>query len=102
MNKQTHIFSNPQVETNSGAAVPFSNVFAPMAYIGEVLTEILFNTFRFGNKLVSAWRRQRAIGESITVLSKLSDHTLKDIGIERSQIASAAKALVDRSDRYLD
>ena len=102
MKKQTYLFSDPQVQTNSGSTVPFSSVFAPMAYIGEAITEALFSAVRLGSKFMSAWRRERAINESITVLSKLSDHTLKDIGIERSQIATAARELANRSNRYLD
>ena len=38
------------------------------------------------------WRRQKTIRQ----LSALSDHALKDIGLERSEIRSAVEALVTK------
>ena len=100
MKKQSYLFPNPQAETNSGATVPFNSVFSPMAYIGEAITEVLFGTVRLGNKLLASWQRQRAINASVRILSKMNDHTLKDIGITRWQIREAAEELVDHSNRY--
>jgi uncharacterized protein YjiS (DUF1127 family) len=47
------------------------------------------------SRLAAWYARRRRIEHTIDALSGLSDHTLKDIGIHRSQILSVAHAAVD-------
>lgn len=42
------------------------------------------------------WRRKRA---AIEELRRLSDRTLRDIGLSRAEIPAVVEALTDRSDR---
>lgn len=43
--------------------------------------------------LAHAYRRQRAVAGTIRALGRLDDRALKDIGLTRSQIESAARAV---------
>ncbi|MEX0922570.1 MAG: DUF1127 domain-containing protein [Rhodovibrionaceae bacterium] len=40
-------------------------------------------------------RRHRAMVETITLLSRLDDHQLRDIGVERGQIAAVSRGVCD-------
>jgi uncharacterized protein YjiS (DUF1127 family) len=45
---------------------------------------------------VAAWhRRRREIRRTVAALSQLSDHMLRDIGLDRSEIASIARSGCD-------
>ena len=48
-------------------------------------------------KVFRAWQRKRAMRQTITALSELEGHVLKDIGITRGEIPSVAKRLADQT-----
>lgn len=49
----------------------------------------------FASSYVAARRRHKAMVETISMLSHLDDHQLRDIGVERGQIASVARQAVE-------
>ena len=50
---------------------------------------------RKARKRIEAWRRDHAIRVTIAELSRLEDHMLKDIGVDRDNIYAVAVAVVD-------
>ena len=53
---------------------------------------------RIVDKGVAAWRRRRALNQTVTALSELGEHRLRDIGMHRTQIPHAARFIVDNPD----
>lgn len=94
--------SYQQVQAGATLNVPFAGLSTPLVYIGDILSETLFDVIDVVGKRVAARRRQRAIDRNIAILADLEDSVLDDIGIKRYQIAGAAEFIVDHpgSDRY--
>lgn len=79
---------------------PIAGHALPLRYLGEALCIALEAAARISLRAprlaVAKWRERMTIER----LSGLDDHTLQDIGIDRSQIPHLVRRLID--DRRLD
>ena len=78
--------------------VPFEEFVDPTRYVGEAFynaSEALAKAAARVVKETAAKARARA---SVKELSSLSDHTLKDIGVERSEIGELARRVSENPD----
>jgi len=81
------------------------SIYRPEAYIDAMvaptysLAESLMYGFsglrRIAVASFKSWKRDRAIAITISELSRLESHVLRDIGIDRDNIYAAAVAVVD-------
>jgi uncharacterized protein YjiS (DUF1127 family) len=62
---------------------------------GEEIVESLRKLGSLFRRAVDAYRSRRAINQTIRELSRLEDHLLGDIGLNRSQIESVAYSIMD-------
>ena len=82
--------------SNKGPAVPFADVTEPMNHVAEGVYQAGSGITRMFASAVAAIHRQVQINRTVSALSSLSDHTLRDIGIDRSSIVEVARDLADR------
>jgi len=68
------------------ANVPFAELFAPVAFVGEAVYTAMGAVVRIVGKAVRAVRARARERAAIAVLSALDDRMLKDIGVDRSGI----------------
>jgi uncharacterized protein YjiS (DUF1127 family) len=62
-----------------------------------------FENFSLGQQIknvVNEWTRMWRVGKTIKSLNRLDDKTLKDIGIERSEIINVAHAAIAARDQF--
>lgn len=73
----------------------FIGLLSPHLELAEGIVEGFSALRRAIVKRLDAWKRRREIAFTVRELSKLEDHVLKDIGVHRSEIYAAARAVVD-------
>ena len=81
---------------NNGPVVPFADVVEPMNNVAEGVYEAGSGITRMFTSVFAAIHRQIQFNRTVSALSSLSDHTLRDIGIDRSAIVDVARDLADR------
>ena len=81
---------------NKGPAVPFAEVTEPMNHVAEGVYQAGSGVTRMFASAVAAIHRQIRFNRTVSALSRLNDHTLRDIGIDRSAIVEVARELANR------
>lgn len=66
--------------------VPFAELFAPVAFVGEAAYTAVSAVANFAAKTIRAVRTRARERAAIAVLTALDDRMLKDIGVDRSGI----------------
>ena len=73
-------------------SVPFIEVSRPLNRVADGIYEAGIGIAR----IAAAVHRRIRFNRTVSALSSLSDHTLRDIGIDRSQIVTVARDLATR------
>jgi len=81
---------------SKGPAVPFADVVEPMNHVAEGVYQAGSGVTRMIASAIAAIHRRIRFNRTVSALSRLSDHTLRDIGIDRSSIVEVARDLADR------
>jgi uncharacterized protein YjiS (DUF1127 family) len=68
------------------------------AGLGEIVHAIVDATHGLGRRWVSAWKRQRAQNDTMHALRALDARTLRDIGLDPSEVRSVAMELTGATD----
>lgn len=76
----------------------FVGLITPTISLSEGILEGFSGLRRAATKVIENWKRQRKVAATVTQLSRLDDHTLRDIGLHRSEIYAAALAVVADPD----
>lgn len=87
MNRST----NYDTITGSGPHVPFSTVFQPVDAIAESIYQAVAFVAGAVARTIGSINRAIAHRQTVRALSRLDDHMLRDIGINRSQIMSVSR-----------
>lgn len=77
-------------------SVPFIEVFRPLDHVADGIYEAGIGIARTAAAFGTAVHRRIRFNRTVSALSSLSDHTLRDIGIDRSQIVTVAWDLTRR------
>jgi uncharacterized protein YjiS (DUF1127 family) len=80
----------------NGPVVPFAEVVQPMNHVADGLSQAGLGIARMFAGTGAAIHRRIRFNRTVSALSSLSDHTLRDIGIDRSAIVDVARDLADR------
>jgi uncharacterized protein YjiS (DUF1127 family) len=67
--------------------------------LAEILTAIAASVARGVRRARARWQRRRESSSIRDALSELDDHTLRDLGLHRSEIGSVAAEMTGRSAR---
>ena len=99
------VFGSPMILTGHRPVSPFGAAIYNSSS-ATVAAQTGRRALRFLRSLFSPSSRDQRIGKTVLELSKLDDRTLRDIGLNRSVIMSAAQELADgrdfrRSRRFL-
>jgi uncharacterized protein YjiS (DUF1127 family) len=78
--------------------VPFAELVEPTRVVGETLYETARSATHTTARAFEAIARRVRARRSVKELSKLSDHVLQDIGVDRSEIASLARRVSENPD----
>lgn len=68
---------------------PFAGLTGPTRFVAEGLAVLLGQVARLGRALARGWAQRRERARTLDQLAALSDHVLKDVGLERRSLQSA-------------
>lgn len=81
--------------TGAGHGVPFAGLVEPTRFVGEAIFDASQAIARVAARGFEAIVKQVRVHTTVNELSTLSDHVLKDIGIDRPEIESLVRRVAD-------
>ena len=81
--------------------VPFAEVFGPLSFVADGVIAAFQETASILRAVAEGFSRRRRIRRTVRELAALDDHTLRDIGLNRSSIVSTAHMLEVERRRFL-
>ncbi len=81
--------------TNAASNVAYVHSVAPVASIGEAVYTAAESAIQAACRVYWSARVDARASRSIRTLSALEDHTLRDIGIRRSEIHNIARKMAE-------
>ena len=83
----------------SATRAPFYELVAPNLYLGRLIAGILVDAYDAVVRYRHRAAERRRVAQTVAALRRLDAHTLRDIGLHRSQIVSVAEEAVRREAR---
>lgn len=81
--------------------VPFAEVFGPVTFVADGVIAAFHETVSILRAVAEGVSRRRRVRSTVHALASLDDHTLKDIGLNRSSIVTTAHMLEVERRRVL-
>ncbi|MDJ0895095.1 MAG: DUF1127 domain-containing protein [Alphaproteobacteria bacterium] len=81
--------------------VPFAEVFGPVSFVADGVIAAFHETASILRAVAEGVSRRRRVHSTVHALASLDDHTLKDIGLNRSSILSTAHMIEVERRRVL-